>query len=116
MAAFRPDGSLSGVTTDLARDLGDVLGVPVELLPYTSGGNVVRALTADRWDIAFLAAEPERAEAITFTAPYLFIEGTYLVHDGSTAESVDEPLSKPASREPFPHHSHIGSTRYSNGC
>ena len=37
------------------------------------------ALKAGAWDIAFLAIEPVRAAEIEFTAPYVIIEGVYMV-------------------------------------
>src|SRR5207247_472668 len=40
------------------------------------------------WDIAFLAIEPVRAAEINFTAPYVLIEGTYMVPVGSALKSV----------------------------
>jgi polar amino acid transport system substrate-binding protein len=46
------------------------------------------------WDIAFLAAEPARANEIAFSAAYLEIEATYLVPAGSpirTLADVDRP-------------------------
>ena len=46
------------------------------------------------WDVAFLGAEPQRANEMTFTAPYLEIEATYLVPPGSpfkTVADVDRP-------------------------
>jgi polar amino acid transport system substrate-binding protein len=35
------------------------------------------------WDVAFLATDPDRANDIAFTAPYLEIDTTYLVPPGS---------------------------------
>ena len=32
-----------------------------------------------QWDICFLAVDPVRAAGIAFTAPYVVIEGTYIV-------------------------------------
>ena len=34
---------------------------------------------AVRWDVAFLAIDPKRATEIDFTAPYVIIEGSYMV-------------------------------------
>ena len=45
-------------------------------------------------DICFLAVEPARAAEITFTAPYVLIEGVYAVPDESpltTVAEVDRP-------------------------
>ena len=51
---------------------------------------VFDALAAGAWDVAFLAIDPVRAAGIDFTAPYVLIEGTYLVPDGSPLRAVDD--------------------------
>ena len=85
-------GALSGVSVDLARALGERLGVPVTLVPYDSAGAVSGAAATGAWDICFLAVDPKRAEGIDFTSPYVVIEGSYLVPAASkiaTADAVD---------------------------
>jgi polar amino acid transport system substrate-binding protein len=72
-----------GVSVDLARELGRRLGVPVELVVFESAGNVVAGQKAGAWDIAFVAIDPARASEIHFTAPYVVIEGSYLVPERS---------------------------------
>jgi polar amino acid transport system substrate-binding protein len=72
-------GEPRGVSVDLARELGRRLGVPVELILYPAAGKVVEGLKEGTWDIAFLAIDPARAVDIDFTAPYVIIEGAYLV-------------------------------------
>jgi polar amino acid transport system substrate-binding protein len=42
------------------------------------------------WDVAFLAADPDRAGEITFTAPYLEIDSTYLVPAGSSLRTLQD--------------------------
>ena len=81
-------GELSGVAVDLARELGRRTGAPVELVGYEAVGKMVEALKAGAWDIAFLAVEPGRAGEISFTAPYIEIEGTYLVPAGSPLRAI----------------------------
>jgi polar amino acid transport system substrate-binding protein len=76
-------GEVKGVAVDMAHELGRRLGVPVELVQYSSAGQMTDALAAGAWDVAFLAREPGRAGEIGFTAPHLLIEGTYLVPAGS---------------------------------
>ena len=39
-------------------------------------------LSSNAWDICFLAIEPVRAAKISFTEPYILIEGVYLVPPG----------------------------------
>ncbi len=81
-------GDLHGVAVDLARELGRRVDVVVELVGYESAGKMVEALQTSAWDIAFLAIDPGRAGEINFTAPYLEIEGTYLVPAGSPLRAI----------------------------
>lgn len=83
-------GEPRGISVDLARELGRRLGVPVELVPFDAAGRVTDAVRAGAWDIAFLAVDPVRAGEISFTAPYVVIEGTYLVPDGSALRTVED--------------------------
>jgi polar amino acid transport system substrate-binding protein len=84
------DGSEpKGITIMLAKELGKRLGVPVELVLFNAAGEVFAALKEGKWDIAFLAIEPVRAAEIDFTAPYVIIEGAYMV-------AKDSPLQTPA--------------------
>ncbi len=74
---------------DLARELGKRLGVPVELVPFDAAGKVFAAMAKSELDIAFFAIEPVRAAEVDFTAPYVLIEGAYMV-------PKDSPLKTPA--------------------
>jgi polar amino acid transport system substrate-binding protein len=86
-----------GVTVDLARELARRTGLALELVPFAAAGKVFEALEAGgagAWDVAFLAIEPVRAAEIAFTAPYVIIEGVYLVPKNSalqTVADVDRP-------------------------
>ena len=87
-------GEATGVSVDLARELGRRLGVPVELVTYDAAGMVFGALKSGAWDVAFLAIDPVRAAEISYTPPYVVIEGTYLVPRDSPIRSnadVDRP-------------------------
>jgi polar amino acid transport system substrate-binding protein len=81
-------GDLRGVTVDLARELARRVGLPLELVPFDAAGKVFDALKAGAWDVAFLAIEPVRAAEIAFTAPYVIIEGVYLVPKDSPLRAV----------------------------
>jgi polar amino acid transport system substrate-binding protein len=72
-------GDPRGVSVDLARELSRRLGVPAELVTFTTAGQVVDALKAGRVDVGFVAIDPERSADINYTAPYVIIEGAYLV-------------------------------------
>lgn len=91
------NGELSGVTLDLARAAAARLGVPVDLVIYDGAGKVFDALERKEWDIAFLAIEPVRAAEIEFTAPYVVIEGIFVVPDGSPVTKIED-VDKPGNR------------------
>ena len=84
----------AGVSVDLAAELAKRLGVPVEYVVFDAAGKSVEALSTEKVDIGFFAVDPMRADAIAFTAPYVLIEGSYLVHKNSPLqrnEEVDRP-------------------------
>lgn len=83
-------GEPRGVSVDLARELGRRLNVPVELVTYDAAGKVFDALKTGAWDIAFLAIDPARASEISFTAPYVVIEGTYMVPVDSALRTIGD--------------------------
>jgi polar amino acid transport system substrate-binding protein len=82
--------ALGGVSVELARALGQRLGKDVTLVPFDSAGQVVAAIGAGAWDVAFLAIDPLRATEISFTAPYVIIEGGYLVCEDSALRTVSD--------------------------
>jgi polar amino acid transport system substrate-binding protein len=83
-------GEPSGVSVDMARELGRRLGVPVQLIMYDAAGKVVEAGRAGAWDIAFVALDPARAAEIAQSPPYVQIEGAYLVRESSSLRANDE--------------------------
>ena len=81
-------GPPRGVSAELARELARRLGVGIGYVAFDAAGKVFDALKAGLWDIAFLAIDPIRAAGIDFTAPYVVIEGTYLVPKDSALRTV----------------------------
>ncbi len=77
-----------GPSVDLATALAQRLGVAPCFTCHDAAVSVVAAAAADDWDLAFLAVDPARADRIAFSAPYVEIEGTYLVRDDSPAQQV----------------------------
>ncbi len=90
-------GEARGVSVDIARELGNRLGVDVDLVTFDAAGRVFAALADGAWDVAFLAIDPKRATEIDFTAPYVIIEGTYMVPAGSPLQCVDD-VDRPGVR------------------
>lgn len=81
-------GAAKGVTVDLARELGRRLGVPVDFTIFDGAGKAFEALKGGAIDIVFLAIEPVRAAEVAFTAPYVLIEGVYMVPKDSSLKAV----------------------------
>jgi len=77
----------AGISVDLARELARRLGVPLEIVTYDAAGKVVEGLAENAWDVAFLAIDPARAVDIAYSAPYVVIEGFYLVAQDSPIRS-----------------------------
>jgi polar amino acid transport system substrate-binding protein len=86
LAQGTPDAP-AGVTPQLARELAKRLGVPCALSCFDAAGKAFEALKAGKVDIVFLAIEPVRAAEIEFTAPYVIIEGCYVVPKESALNS-----------------------------
>jgi polar amino acid transport system substrate-binding protein len=83
-------GEPRGVSVDLSRELARRLGVPVQFVTYDAAGKVVQALKTGAWDVAYVAIDPARAVDIGYTAPYVVIEGAYLVRQDSPIRSNAE--------------------------
>ncbi|WP_295550024.1 transporter substrate-binding domain-containing protein [uncultured Pseudacidovorax sp.] len=91
LANRHPDtGEVGGVSVDLARAFAQKLGVGIELVVFDAAGKSVAAVKAEEADIGFFAIDPLRGEGIRFTAPYVLIEGAYLVREASPLQSNDE--------------------------
>jgi len=88
-------GELRGVVPDLAQELANRLGVPVELTGHPGAGQVADSFAT--WDVGFIGAEPARAKDIAFTPAYLEIPATYLVPAGSAIRTLDE-VDRPGVR------------------
>lgn len=84
LASRALDGELQGVSVDLAREAARRLGAKLELLPFPAAGRVVEAVKAGQVDLAFVAIDPVRGADMDYTAPYVIIEGAYMVRDGSS--------------------------------
>jgi len=83
-------GAPRGIVPDLARELGSQLGAQVELVTFSGAGETADGARTGAWDVAFIGAEPQRAEQIAFTAAYLEIPATYLVPAGSAIQSLTD--------------------------
>lgn len=84
------DGAAFGVSVDLATELARRLGVPLEPVVVTTAARSVEIVAAGQADVGFFAIDPQRGADIAFTAPYVLIEGCYLVPEASPLQSNEE--------------------------
>jgi polar amino acid transport system substrate-binding protein len=83
-------GKAVGVSVDLAIELASRLGVPLQLVVVKSAGASVDNVNQDKADVGFFAVDPKRGQEISFTKPYVLIEGYYLVRDTSPITTNDQ--------------------------
>ena len=83
-------GAPRGVGAELARELARRLGARIEYVTFDTAGTIPDAVKAGKVDVAFLAADPKRANEIAFTAPYVEIEGTYMVRAESPMKAIGD--------------------------
>jgi polar amino acid transport system substrate-binding protein len=72
-----------GVSVDLAHELAKRLDVELNLVVVAGAAKSVTALNDELADVGFFAIDPLRGAEIAFTAPYVLIEGCYLVSTDS---------------------------------
>jgi polar amino acid transport system substrate-binding protein len=89
------NGQPRGVTVDLANELAEKLGVPVELMVAPRFGvNHRDATRSGAIDVAFMPVDDERKKRVAFGPAYYLIESTYMVTGASgirTVAEVDRP-------------------------
>jgi polar amino acid transport system substrate-binding protein len=83
-------GAPRGVSAELARELARRLDLAIDYVTFDAAGKVFEAVKTGAWDIAFLAIDPVRSEGIAFTAPYVVIEGIYVVPSSSPLRSNED--------------------------
>jgi polar amino acid transport system substrate-binding protein len=91
------DGRPFGVSVDLATQLAQALDLELELVVFDAAGKSVQAVVAEQADFGFFAIDPVRGADIAFTAPYVLIEGFFLVRDDSPIANnaqVDAPHNR----------------------
>lgn len=83
-------GEPEGVSIDLAIQLAQRLGVPLKLVVFEAASKSVEAVSGETADVGFFAIDPLRGAAIAFTAPYVLIEGGYMVKQDSPLQSNEQ--------------------------
>ena len=93
-------GAPYGVSVDIARELAQRLGTPLECVVVDAAKKSVETVASGRADVGFFAVDPVRGADIAFTEPYVLIEGCYLVRQDSPIwenSQVDTPNTRVAA-------------------
>lgn len=80
----------AGVTVDIAREIAARLDVQAEFVCFSAARDSFEAMRTGQADICFLAIEPAREAEVTFTAPYVLIEGVFAVPGNSRLVTVSD--------------------------
>ncbi len=80
----------SGVTIDLAEEIARRLGVSVEFVCFDAARKAFDSVVDGVADLCFLAIEPARAKSVAFTAPYVLIEGVFVVPTDSPVQGAGD--------------------------
>lgn len=92
-----PDGTITGIEPDLARDIAEKLGVKVEFVPVVAS-NRIQFLQQGRIDllIATMTNTPERAKLVDFVSPDYYASGyNVMLPKSMKLTSWDQMKGKP---------------------
>ena len=81
---------LSGVTVDIAHEIGKRINLPVQLIPFKTASATVEGIKSGDVDLVFVAIDPVRGADISYTPAYIQIEGAYMVKASSPLKMNEE--------------------------
>ena len=81
---------LSGVTIDIANEIGKRMNLPVQFTPFKTAGATVDGIKSGEIDLVFVAIDPVRGADISYTPAYIQIEGAYMVKASSPLRNNEE--------------------------
>jgi polar amino acid transport system substrate-binding protein len=88
--AIKDGDTIKGVAVMLGQALAKKLGVPAEVLPHASSGEIQNSSAENKWDVAFLPVDAERKKFVDFGNAYHLLQSTFLVAPGSAMQSVKD--------------------------
>ena len=78
---------LSGVSVDIANEIGKRINLPIQLIPFKSASATVDGIKNGELDMVFVAIDPVRGADVSYTPAYIQIEGAYMVKASSPLKS-----------------------------
>lgn len=87
-------GDLRGVAREVGEALARCAGKEPVWVRYGSADQILSRSGDDAWDIAFLAQDARRRQAVEFSEPFLSMEATCLVRVESDFRSIED-LDRP---------------------
>jgi polar amino acid transport system substrate-binding protein len=90
----RADGTLGGVSVELAKLLAERLGVSFEPMPYPDTDSYAKSFGAGQWDIAVGPRTPVAEAHCDFSADFMLVDNIYVAAPGrefADASEVDRP-------------------------
>jgi polar amino acid transport system substrate-binding protein len=78
---------LSGISVDIANEIGKRINLPIQLIPFKSASATVDHIKNGELDLVFVAIDPVRGADISYTPAYIQIEGAYMVKASSPLKS-----------------------------
>jgi polar amino acid transport system substrate-binding protein len=85
-----PSGEMKGVGYELGKELARRMGVPYEPVIYQTPKLLVEDVNSGKWDISFIAQDPDREKILDFSGVYLRLEHGFLVPSGSPIQTISE--------------------------
>jgi len=92
------------MSIELGREIAKRLGVGFEPVGYANVVELNQSTDSKAWDIVVRSYEVGRAAILDFTAPFMEVESTFLVPQGSLLNHVSE-FDQPGIRLVFPRQS-----------
>lgn len=82
------NAEMRGLTVELGQELGQRLGVPVQVVVYPRLAEVIAAIQRGEADFTITNATAERGRVVDFTSPLVALELGMLVRTGSAVTSA----------------------------
>lgn len=91
------DGTLGGVSVEVASALATQLALPLELKPYDNPNQYNESLATDDWDIGLAARDQSRAEHLVFSLTFMEVDNGYVARAAAVPTSADD-VDRPGVR------------------